>query len=416
MVKAAVLMGRGVEGCGVTRNVIEFMKFNKETRVYATIDKIWPRRNSFNFEKKEFLASNIDEVNDIAQEINSWADVVIVFSLPSTKHEDISVNNFLDLLKAIKAPKSLIQVDHKNASITRNARLKDMCEEMDLLMTHSSQGAFAAWCNKHGVSTPIVTMGVGFDYDTHREKWWKPIEQQRHNMLKWIGRCAMWKGPVEVIDLHNKYLRQQGFITTLEGLEGSVQSLLILYEDGFDKQIPRDVKELFRGARKKTAVNFYDKEELNQPPYLYPEYKNEECMERLSRSAFGSDLYHLEPNLYGNNIEYCHAEVVATGTIPVFHKHFGEHIIHRVSGDTAFSHTDSGTLWYDPLNVSELAIKMNALSKDLGLRDEMREQSYVFWKTHSDYSFVYQDIINKAKVAKSFVKETKQTGLSEFFV
>ena len=397
--KIALIMGRGVEGCGVTRNVIEFQKHYSDSKVFATNDKKWPRKDSMHLDRIEFNCATPEQMLSVVEEINSNFDAAIIYSVPSLKHNDKCINNFITLLNSLNVTKAMIQVDHNNASIIRNARLADVCNSMDIIMTHSLHGSFASWCDKNKVSTPLITMGVGFDYDSHRNKWWKPIEAQNPKMIKWIGRCAMWKGPVELIKLHNDFLRQESFITTLEGLEASVQSLLITHEDGFNKSIKRDVQEFIRGKNRDMAKQWYNNEIPGTAPYLYPEYKNEECMERLSLSAFGSDLYNLKPQYYGNNIEYCHAEVIASGTVPIFHKHFGDHIIHPKTGNPA-TKDNSGVVWYNPQIPNDCANQIIEISNDSGLRNDMRERAFEYWKSHSDSSIVFTDIINRVKSAK----------------
>ena len=44
--KIGVILGRGVEGVGLTKNVVEFQKLFPGVEVYATIDKLWQRMNS----------------------------------------------------------------------------------------------------------------------------------------------------------------------------------------------------------------------------------------------------------------------------------------------------------------------------------------------------------------------------------
>jgi len=410
--KIAVILGRGIEGCGVTRNAIEFVRHYPNSKVFAINDKKWPRHNSLKLDAKLFNCATHAEMLAIANEINKDFEAVVVYSVPSLKHSDECVNNFVELLTLIKHPKSMIQVDHNNASIIRNARLADVCNAMDLIMTHSLHGAFAGWCEKNNVSTPLTTMGVGFDYEAHKAKWWKPIEQQQSNMVKWIGRCAMWKGPIEIVKLHNDYLRQHNFVTTLEGLEASVQSLLVTHEDGFKKSIKRDVQEYIRGRNRALARNHYNKEVPGSAPYLYPDFKNEDCMDRLSRSAFGSDLYNLKPQYYGNNIEYCHAEVIACGTVPIFHKHFGDHIIHPKTGNPA-TQDDTGVIWYNAQNPEETANQILNVYNNMTLRDEMRNKAFEYWKGHSDSSIVFTDIIKKVTTAKKHEKIS--LNLERFF-
>lgn len=407
--KIALLLGRGIEGCGVTKNAVEFNNYHKNSKIFAVDDKRWPRKKSMHIVADSFMCSDEDSIKKVADEINDSYDAVVVYSVPSLKHSEECVDNFVRLLNMLQPPKSLVQVDHNSASIARNAKLVEVCNSVDILMTHSLEGNFAKWCDKNGVNTPLVSMGVGFDYDAHRAKYWKPVDELNARTLKWIGRCAMWKGPNLLVDFHNKYLREHGFITTLEGLEASIQSLLVRYEDGFDKTIPRDVLSFISSSERKKMK--HGSEVAFTPPYLYPDYVHDDCMQRLSRCQFGSDLYNLKAELYGNNIEYCHAEVIASGTVPLFHKHFGDNIVHRVTGDPA-SHGFSGTLWYDANNQQDLADMMIKLSSDNIMLDEWRERAFTFWKEHSDAPIVYDDIITKTLDAKSI---SKKVTVQDFF-
>jgi len=412
MSRIAVLLGRGVEGCGVTKNAVEFKKYYPNSTIFAVSDKKWPRINSMEIDRVDFVCAEDAVVDKVITDINDNYDAVVVYSIPSTKHAEKTAENFVRLLRAIKLPKSLVQVDHNSASITRNAKLDEVCESIDLLMTHSLSGAFAGWCKKNNITTPLTTMGVGFDYGAHRKKFWLPVDEQIDKSLKWIGRCALWKGPVEIIDLHNNYLRAEDFITSLEGLEASVQSTLITHVDGATRQQRRDVQEFIRGANRSKARQHYNKEVPGSAPYLYPDYVHDDCMRRLALSAFGSDLYHLKPEFYGNNIEYCHAEVVASGTVPVFHKHFGDHITHNKTGDKATAKF-SGTIWYDPKNPKDTADTIVKLAGDRVMRSDWRELAFEFWKDHSDAGSIYDDIIKKTTGAKNNAR-VKVSNLEDF--
>ena len=39
--KIGVILGRGVEGVGLTKNVVEFQKLFPQVEIFATIDKLW---------------------------------------------------------------------------------------------------------------------------------------------------------------------------------------------------------------------------------------------------------------------------------------------------------------------------------------------------------------------------------------
>ena len=167
----------------------------------------------------------------------------------------------------------------------------------------------------------------------------KPINEQDHKSVRWIGRLSGWNGPNLMMDFHAAELMQRGYITVLEGLEASTGWKGILYDKN-DNPLYKDheINNFFRPRKELNEVKFtedlHGKEAHGSGAYLYPPYNNVDAMQRMSLSAYGSDLYHLKPEMYGNNIENCHAECIASGTIPIFHKHFCDNVVHRKTGNT----------------------------------------------------------------------------------
>ena len=411
--KTIILLGRGTEGCGVTQCAIQMQKVTGATILSAN-DKKWGRAKGLDIQQLEMSVGK--EYEAMAKQINQY-DLCIVYSVPSKSHPEDCQENFLKLLDLINTRKAFINVDHKAASIARNANLAEVCKKVDVIMTHSMENDFCKFMRKNKIQTPLTKMGLGFDYDGHRAKYWRPIEEQQHNMVRWIGRTAMWKGPSLMIDYHQDALMKEDFITVLEGLEASIQYPLVLYRDNKeDNPIDRrKVENYFRPEKKYGDVKFtndlYGKEDIQKGAYLYPQYMNEDCMRRLSLSAFGSDLYHLKAETYGDNIENCHAECIASGTVPLFHKHFCDNVIHPVQGKPISQCQNSGTLGVDYTNFEECRQTMVKLKNDPSMRDDWREMSFEFWKQHSDGKGVVDDIISKAVNTKS----NQPQGLEEFF-
>ena len=411
--KTIILLGRGTEGCGVTQCAIQMQKVTGATILSAN-DKKWGRAKGLEINQLEMSVGK--EYEAMAQQINQH-DLCVVYSVPSKSHPQDCQDNFIKLLDLINTRKAFINVDHKAASIARNANLAEVCKKVDVIMTHSMENDFCKFLKKNKIQTPLTKMGLGFDYDGHRAKYWRPIEEQQHNMVRWIGRTAMWKGPALMIDFHQDALMKEDFITVLEGLEASIQYPLVLYRDNKeDNPIDRrKVENYFRPEKKYGDVKFtndlYGKEDIQKGAYLYPQYINEDCMRRLSLSAFGSDLYHLKAETYGDNIENCHAECIASGTVPLFHKHFCDNVIHPVQGKPISQCQNSGTLGVDYTNFEECRQTMVKLKNDPSMRDDWREMSFEFWKQHSDGKTVVEDIMEKAINTKS----NQPQGLEEFF-
>lgn len=396
--RIAIGLFRGIEGCGCTKNAIEFVKANPTAKIFATEDKKWPRRKSQEIDCTSFKLADDTKKDALIKIINENFDIILLYSIPSKSHPEKCISNFLEFVKAIKIPSALIQVDHAIQSLHRNANLVEVSNNVDVLLTHSLTSEFVKYCNKFDVKTPIKTMGVGFDFDKHRKKYWLPIEEQDNKMVRWIGRTAAWKGYSLMIDYHNRVLRKLGFITILEGLEASINYTDVLYDNKKDLTTLRDVNNFFRPLteeekiRKKTMK--YGNEKTNTGPYLYPQYNNDECMNRLKRSAFGSDLYNLKPHKYGNNIEYCHAEIIACGCIPVFHKHFGDNIIHKKQGKPLTECENNGTIFLDDSNYKEVTKLIYKLSNDNVMRDKWREDSFKFWKEHASGNVIFDEMVS----------------------
>lgn len=414
MTKMAIVLGRGTEGCGVTQCAIQMQKVTGAD-ILSARDKKWGRAKGLEIQQEEFLMAT--EWQKYAQKLNEEYDLCVVYSVPSKSHPIQCQERFLDFLDEVKIRKAFINVDHKAASIARNANLQEVCEKMDVIMTHSLENDFSKFMKKNKIDTPLAKMGLGFDYDGHREKYWLPIEEQQDNMVRWIGRTAMWKGPSLMIDYHQDALMNNGFITVLEGLEASIQYPLVLYRDNKEKN-PADrriVENHFRPEKQFNETKFtpdlYGKEEIGKGAYLYPQYINSEAMDRMARSAFGSDLYHLKAETYGNNIENCHAECIASGTVPIFHKHFCDNVIHPVQGKPISQCENSGTIGLGYDNFEECRDLMIKLKNDPAMRDDWREMAFEFWKQHSDGETVVNEIVDLA----INTNENQPQGLEEFF-
>ena len=409
--KIAIILGRGTEGCGVTQCAIQMQRVSGAD-IYSTKDKRWPRAKGFDFPVTEFsMAKEWEKYTEI---VNKY-DLCVIYSVPSTGHPEACQENFLKFLNAIKIRKAFINVDHKMASISRNANLKEVCGKVDVMMTHSMENDFCKYMTKHAITTPVCKMGLGFSYDEHRKKYWKPIDEQQGELVRWIGRTTGWKGPGLMIDYHADKLKDLGFITVLEGLEASISYTSILYKDDACTQ-RRDVVNYFRPEKEHGDEKFdpsvYGKETLNKGAYLYPPYINQDAMERMSLSGFGSDLYHLSEKSYGNNIENCHAEIIACGSVPIFHKHFCDNVIHKVQGDPITKCKNSGTIALDYSNFDEASKIMKKLKNDSSMRDDWREMAFEFWKQHSDAKDVVSEII---KLATDNITETKKSTLEDLF-
>lgn len=396
--KIAIIMGRGIEGCGVTKYTVEQTKFLKKNgydfTVYSSKDKSWTRKNAHDvsnvvqlkFAKQEETQKMIDGCNQ--------SDVVIINSLPSVGHSDECIAQFKRALSEITKPIVLVQHDHSSLSIKRNAALDEAINRARVIFAHSRTNDFSKYVKSlkggagldafmGGDDTEILNFQPGIDFNDIRSKYWKPITQQDSKQNKWIGRTTSWKGYKEMFKFHNEYLRPNGFITTFEGIEKSPAYLAFRELSEFNGHIADDI----------TTIPL----QTNQPAYVFGPYVNDQMLERMSKVAFGYQLSILDERFIERSIEYTHCELACVGVIPVFRKSYGERCTHRVLGDKLINCKDSGTIWLDDNNMGPAYDLIDKLSKDDGMRNEWREMAYEFYREHQDAQPTFEEMMKQIK-------------------
>ena len=396
--KIAILLGRGIEGCGATKSAIEFKKYCDKNNIigdiFAIDDKKWPRRSVHTFEVKSLYKFDKDDEMKRAVDDMSQYDFMVLYSVPPDTVSENAQQNFLIFLSEIRKSIKVfaVQLDHSIHSINRNANFKEICSNVDAIFTHSLDGDIARWMKKNNITTKLIQQGVGYDFDEVREKYWKPLDQVNLKIAKFVGRSAYWKGTLEFIELAN-YLRPHGYATSMEGMEASMAFVTMFFKNKTRHDGPIDGIDLSTHGRK-----FDYNESINNPKYggptvIYDGYQWDEAEERLSHCGFGADLYNLDARKYGRSIEYCQPDIVCAGAIPIFHKHFGDNCFYRTE-DRPLSSYDSGTVWIDPNNYEEAVEYMLQLSNDKKFFDIQRNKSFEFWKSHADNSLVQKTFID----------------------
>jgi len=398
--KISIIMGRGIEGCGVTKFTLEQMKWLKKHKhdfvAFASRDKSWTRKNAHDTQGiTELKLSKKEEVDNMIHASNE-CDIVIVNSLPPESYSDEAVQGFSRALNEIKKPIVLIQHDHSMQSIRRNACMDESIQRADIIFAHSVTNDFAQYATKirgGGLSNfiddnPFEVLGFqpGMYFDPVKEKYWKAdikTQDAKHN--KWIGRTTSWKGYKEMFDFHNNFLRKAGYLTTFEGIERSPAYLGFQELSDFHGLINENVStvDLSKG--------------YGDLVYVFGPYVNSEMLERMSRVGFGYQLSLLKPHFIERSIEYTHCELACTGTIPVFRKKYGQLCKHRHYKKPLIDCKNNGTVWLDEENMAETLETIKALEKDPGMREEWRNNAFEFYKLHQDAEYTFAEMMKRIK-------------------
>lgn len=410
MNEIVLLMGRGVEGCGVTKFTIELSNYlesvGETVRVVALKDKVWSRKDSHDLRNLENFKFAKDEEYNKAFEICNNAKMIIVNSLPSkvtkkgaTATDEAAVVNFLKLLEEVKSPIVMIQHDHNKLSLRRNAGTGVLVRKAVAIFAHSTTGHFADQVNEmagtSGLSSflsesKIIPFQPALNFNELANMYWQPIDKQDPLLCRWVGRTTFWKGFVPMFDFHNNYLKDAGFASVMEGIEKSPAYLDFKtkspYVDMLQNKKPNTID--MKDYRGKDCV-------------VFSIYNNDAMLQRMARSGFGFQLSLLAPHFVEKSIEYTHCEIPAVGVVPVFRKEFGDVCTHRITGNVLTADADSGTIWLptDKTQMGSAFETLQRLSKDSVERDEWRHKAFEYYRSHQDSYYVFSDLFEKIKTA-----------------
>lgn len=395
--KIAILLGRGKESCGVSQYAKQeqewYIKNNMQCDVYYSLDKKWPRHNML---KANFIPFKNNEIDSLCNKLNNEYDIVYYQSLPSKNHSEEYQKLFYEkLVKGIIKPLKLShQNDHKLQSLSRNSMIWETMAEMDGAFTHSLNSPFAKKMKELNPQVPLIKMGLGFDFSELTPYWKKTTEQIKR--ISYFGRFAGFKDPIRIINMQ-PYLQKYGIIGELKGIERSIGSLDLFYSDLNDRK--NSYRPNIFEVKKDEVIQTADK------VWIYGPYDRLEGIESLSKSMFGADFYNLDAEAYGDNMEFAMCEIIASGVIPVFDKHWADNCIH-LSG-VPFKDIKDFAIYSDRNDLESTVKQMDELSKDHIQRDKRRLKCLEWSKSHCDNDIIYRKMhedalsINKRNLIKN---------------
>ena len=334
--KTAILLLRGVEGCGVSTYARHFKAYYDDSEVkcdiFALNLSIGRPDTSTDLKINKF---SFEESDDLVANINNNYDLTLIFSVPAKNAKTEVVDNYVDkILRKIKSPKWMINHDHHYLSIGRNADFINAIEACDGVLCHSlanTKCGFIRWMERKNIKTRVEKLDTFF----HIPLVSNLINFDKTNRLKRVinaSRAVAWKRSSLVLNLH-KELAKKKFITEMIGFERSIAgySQLKNYEgklnwymtEDFEKPV-RAPSPFYNAQINDRLFDFVDDE--GQDPnkmYIFGSYDHHRGLKRISQSAFATHPRSFEHNGldYGNNHEYQGLEA-ALLSVPIFHRHF----------------------------------------------------------------------------------------------
>lgn len=334
--KLAVLLLRGLEGCGVsnyTRHLKAFFDDNGEVCDLFALSTNIGRADTSSDMKVEFF--DYAECLQLVSKLNANYDFVLIFSVPAKSFSEEVKSTYVErIISELKMPKWMVNLDHHFLSFSRNADYKNAIEACDGVFCYSLQktkAGFINWLEKHQISVPVRPIN-NFFHIPLIERFISAGKKGRSKRLINAGRAVAWKRGSIVLNLHSE-LARRGFVTEMIGFERSIagytqlrnynNELVWFTTSEFEK--PVNGPSAFSNAKLNNALfDFLDRE--GQDPnlmYVMGSYDYIRGLERISKSAFATHPRSFEHNNldYGNNFEFQGLEA-ALLSVPIFHRHF----------------------------------------------------------------------------------------------
>lgn len=314
----SIIFGRGIEGAGVTRYVIELVHALEQQghsyKVYDLDDRKFLRAGKQALVSKPVTPT---ELLTLHIEINQ-TDLLVVASVPSTKHLPESQENFLVLLESVKAKKALIQIDHKMESMRRNANWHRVCELCDKIVTFGMDTPFYQdLVQKKGKDQLKKYVRAQVLYSPDKLDKFKVPFSERTRRVLYLGRFATWKDPqrLQLLLTHTNN-QENKFLIEMLGVERSLAFGQFVYYTDYEKRIKNPLIEW----KWKLNAKY---EEMVPPSFDYVRcwgvYEYEFGMRYLASSLFSASFYHHKlDSAFADHTEYAMLEMMSSGTVPLF--------------------------------------------------------------------------------------------------
>lgn len=393
--KIAQVMGRGIEGAGVTRYVIELNNYLNKNNIYNQVfvvtDKKWGREKSQSFPSYKEIDEN--NINETIKLLNDF-DLVFIHSVPSIKHSQKIIDEFFRLVKELKSKKIIFQNDHKIQSIYRNANFFEICKECDKIVSHSITSPFyKKLISLFGdeIKQKYVHLHVMYNFD-QLSKYRKENHEKK---ISYLGRFATFKDPGRLLKIVDE-CKHNNINLEMIGVERSLGALTIFYED-IDKRIPHS--KIIEVNKKFLENNGDLKNRDLSKVYVWGPYIYNEGITQLSNSIVGCDFYHLDEFAYGDNVEYAQCEIVGVGCVPLFDYHWSINCNAYELGKNTnikFNEIENFGLFLkkDCSNINEVIDKINEIYSNKNLHRKYLDTSLNVLKSHCDIDYVCKTLID----------------------
>lgn len=407
-----------IEGAGITRYLIEVntalkMAGHEVIAYECTLDTEYSKFQKTNRNQSLSDTKILDYSEECINEINS-ADIVFVHQLMPKKAVDELKNLFRDLIinKLTHPKKVMFFNDHSSTTVGFTKfyggewlKDKEFLDAFDHYAIHCTTNTYMKLLRnvvgKEVADSKYVNIHHPYYMTDNVKESWYDLDN-KHKRITYIGRWHTVKNPEQMLHL-NRYCIKNNKNIEFE-MRGIVRLIGLVYIPGLFYEIDQTKtgKDSIIGPSAETIPitptwkkeNGIDKNDLlidypHDKMMIFGEYKREDGLLAISKSAFGGEFYNLKTESdYGDNLEYAMHEIIEYGTVPIFDMHMlkSVHVFEngKRTNRTWFDENITIGLERDLSNIEEVIEKVEYLYTHPDEYYDMRNRAFEVLKNHTD--------------------------------
>ncbi|MFA5398654.1 MAG: hypothetical protein WC346_21750 [Methanogenium sp.] len=387
--KLAIILGRGVEGAGVSTFAKELNDYYIDSTVFIYNEKKWQAGNLKIFRNSCIIT--LLNISQVSKDINTNYDVVLYLSLPPKKNiSEEALQAFKKyMIDNVIRPKSFYsQNDHHLQSLNRNSFLDDICTKVDGIFSFSKTSTLFTRYAPNVYDHKYLHLCNGYNFSKN-EKFIKDIKH-RKTYITYLGRYAKFKNPQNLLALSSDVRIKNTFIVQLLGCAKTIECYhQLLCNNGASR--------IANGSAYFKLHYVKGDEEMHFPsiPYIYGAYKDKELiLDYISTGLFGCSFYNFKNGIDGDNVEYAQLEMISVGLVPLFSEDFAKSKI--ISRIPIIDYKDCGVYLADDLsNISECCDKLLELNYNRTLAQKYQKNAYDLYRSKYDSKYSFRKMIAK---------------------
>lgn len=379
--KIAIIFGKGLDGCGVTRGAREIQmwgtKYGFQVDVFVFSERKFIRGSGHKVEYTDFVTADIPSISEKLEEY----DLVYLNSYPSASNSKAAIDAFFyDLVLKIKEPVILgMMGEITPQNINKMPHFMGLMNACDVIWTFTEDCYFATTAakmlpsKKLGERIKKFTMWLNFDDETEDLRNNISLTDKNKELL-YLGRWTTMKDPRRVLDM-GPALNEIGVPGRLLGIERSIGAK----SDIFDHPFTLDLTG-------KNPSGNPDGVPVHGP------YIRHEGLEKMANTLFGCSFYRMpkDPKGYGDRHEYTQIEIIAVGSIPVFDLHWAEN--NRIKTGERYIDIPYSGIYSDKLDLQGTIDQINEVANSFDLQKKIRNTSYDIIRSEYDAEHVLPEM------------------------